>query len=136
MGKVISTQITSTLPILTKPISSTTRTTRPIAKGISIGEKEGSSSSKPQSDVVGKEKGILYEKLKEEKKFEAEAELERMRQVQSIMRQRASDPPTMNKGDPAKLYSYETIEAKVVGREMYEFEKQKRSYDIANSDNC
>ena len=53
------------------------------------------------------------------------------------MRQRASDPPTMNKGDPAKLYSYETIESKVVGREMYEFEKKpKRSYDIANSDNC
>ncbi|KAL7607148.1 hypothetical protein Lser_V15G19426 [Lactuca serriola] len=137
VGKVISTQLITTIPILTKPISSTTVTTKTIAKGIVIGEKEGGSSSKPQTDMVGKGKGILYEKSKEEKKVEAEAELERMRQVQSIMRQRASDPPTMNKGDHAKLYSYETIESKVVGREMYEFEKKpKRSCDIANSDNC
>ncbi|KAL7591219.1 hypothetical protein Lser_V15G33877 [Lactuca serriola] len=105
--------------------------------GIVIGENEGGSSSQPQKDVSGKGKGILYEKSKEELKVDAEAELERMRQVQSIMRQRASDPPSMNKGDPAKLYSYETIESKVVGREMYEFEKKpKQSYDIANSDHC
>ncbi|KAL7612549.1 hypothetical protein Lser_V15G06652 [Lactuca serriola] len=137
VGKVISTQLITTLPIITKPISSTRVTTKTIAKGIVIGEKDGGSSLKPQTDTVGKGKGILYEKSKEEKKAEAEAELERMRQVQSIMRQRASDPPSMNKGDPTKLYSYETIESKVVGREMYEFEKKpKRSYDIANSDNC
>ncbi|KAL7601073.1 hypothetical protein Lser_V15G24877 [Lactuca serriola] len=137
VGKMISTQLVATLPIPTKPISSTTITTKTISKGIVIGENEGGSSSKPQKDVTGKGKGILYEKSKEELKADAEAELERMRQVQSIMRQRASDPPSMNKGDPAKLYSYETIESKVVGREMYEFEKKpKRSYDIANSDHC
>ncbi|KAL7586161.1 hypothetical protein Lser_V15G40639 [Lactuca serriola] len=137
VGKVISTQLVATLPIPTKPISSTTITTKTISKGIVIGGNEGGSSSQPQKDVSGKGKGILYEKSKEEIKADAEAELERMRQVQSIMRQRASDPPSMNKGDPAKLYSYETIESKVVGREMYEFEKKpKRSYDIANSDHC
>ncbi|KAL7587313.1 hypothetical protein Lser_V15G40383 [Lactuca serriola] len=137
VGKVISTQLVATLPIPTKPISSTTITTKTVSKGIVIGENEGGSSSKPQKDVVGKGKGILYEKSKEELKADAEAELERMRQVQSIMRQRASDPPSMNKGDPAKLYSYETIESKVVGREMYEFEKKpKRSYDIVNSNHC
>ncbi|KAL7602722.1 hypothetical protein Lser_V15G16687 [Lactuca serriola] len=137
VGKVISTQLVATLPIPTKPISSTTITTKTISKGIVIGGNEGGSSSQPQNDVSGKGKGILYEKSKEEIKADAEAELERMRQVQSIMRQRASDPPSMNKGDPAKLYSYETIESKVVGREMYEFEKKpKRSYDIANSDHC
>ncbi|KAL7607644.1 hypothetical protein Lser_V15G16187 [Lactuca serriola] len=137
VGKVISTQLVATIPIPTKPISSTTITTKTISKGIVIGGNEGGSSSQPQKDVSGKGKGILYEKSKEELKVDAEAELERMRQVQSIMRQRASDPPSMNKGDPAKLYSYETIESKVVGREMYEFEKKpKRSYDIANSDHC
>ena len=137
VGKVISTQLVATLPIPTKPISSTTITTKTISKGIVIGGNEGGSSSQPQKDVLGKGKGILYEKSKEEIKADAEVELERMRQVQSIMRQRASDPPLMNKGDPAKLYSYKTIESKVVGREMYEFEKKpKRSYDIANSDHC
>ncbi|KAL7604851.1 hypothetical protein Lser_V15G19577 [Lactuca serriola] len=137
VGKVISTQLVATIPIPTKPISSTTITTKTISKGIVIGGNEGGSSSQPQKDVSGKGKGILYEKSKEEVKADAEAELERMRQVQSIMRQRASDPPSMNKGDPAKLYSYETIESKVVGREMYEFEKKpKRSYDTANSDHC
>ena len=51
------------------------------------------------------------------------------------MRQRAIDPPTMNKGDPAKLYSYETIESKVLGNHLYEFEKKPRkSYDVVNSD--
>ncbi|KAL7609544.1 hypothetical protein Lser_V15G13888 [Lactuca serriola] len=137
VGKVISTQLVATLPIPTKPISSTTITTKTISKGIVIGGNEGGSSSQPQKDVLGKGKGILYEKSKEEIKADAEAELERMRQVQSIMRQRAGDPPSINKGDPAKLYSYETIESKVVAREMYEFEKKpKRSYDIANSDHC
>ncbi|KAL7604923.1 hypothetical protein Lser_V15G18161 [Lactuca serriola] len=137
VGKVISTQMVATLPIPTKPISSTTITTKTISKGIVIGGNEGGSSSQPQKDVSGKGKGILYEKSKEEIKADAEAELERMRQVQSIMRQRASDPPSMNKGDPVKLYSYEMIDSKVVGREMYEFEKKpKRSYDIANSDHC
>ncbi|CAI9302926.1 unnamed protein product [Lactuca saligna] len=137
VGKVISTQLVATIPIPMKPISSTTITTKTVSKGIVIGENEGGSSSKSQKDVVGRGKGILYEKSKEELKADAEAEMERMRQVQSIMRQRASDPPSMNKGDPVKLYSYETIESKVVCREMYEFEKKpKRSYDIANSDHC
>ena len=138
VGKVISTQLKTTLPTFTMPVSSTILTTRPIAKGISIGSKEGeSSSAKPPTDDVGKAKGIAYEKSKEEKKAEAEAEIEQMRKVQSIMRLRVGDPPTMNKGDPEKLYSYETIESKVVGVEMYEFEKKpKVSYDIANSDKC
>ncbi|KAL7609165.1 hypothetical protein Lser_V15G10960 [Lactuca serriola] len=137
VGKVISTQLVATLPIPMKLISSTTITTKTVSKGIVIGGNEGGSSSKSQKDVVGRGKGILYEKSKDELKADAEAEMERMRQVQSIMRQRASDPPSLNNGDPAKLYSYETIESKVVCREMYEFEKKpKRSYDIANSDHC
>ncbi|KAL7617007.1 hypothetical protein Lser_V15G03290 [Lactuca serriola] len=138
VGKIHSTQLKTTLPILTKSIPSTIVTTKPILKGIVIGSSEGgSSSAKPQTVVAGKGKEVLIEKSKEEKKAEAEAEMEKLRQVQSIMRQRANDPPTMNKGDPAKLYSYETIESKVMGSHLYEFEKKpRRSYDVANSDRC
>ncbi|XP_052619606.1 uncharacterized protein LOC128125976 [Lactuca sativa] len=136
VGKVISTQLKTTLPVFTKPISSTVTTTKPISEGITIGSKDGgSSSAKSSTENTGKGEGIAYEKSKEEKKAEAEAEMERLRQVQSIMRQRVSDPPTMNKGDPAKLYSYEIIESKVLGNHLYEFEKKPRkSYDVANSD--
>ena len=46
----------------------------------------------------------------------------------------ASDPPTINNGDPMKLHSYENIEARVSYSEMYEFEeKPRKSYAIENS---
>lgn len=51
------------------------------------------------------------------------------------MRLRESDPPGMEKGDPKKLYSYESIESRVAFNHMYAFEnKSKISYSIANTD--
>ena len=51
------------------------------------------------------------------------------------MRQRESDPPSLNKGDPAKHYNYEKIEAKVAFNHMYAFEKKpKQSYGVSNAD--
>ena len=77
----------------------------------------------------------MIEKSKEEKKVEAEAELERIRLVHNIMTQRVRDPPGMNKCDPSKHYNYETIEANVVSGFMHEFSKvPKKRFDIENSD--
>lgn len=43
----------------------------------------------------------------------------------------------MHKGDPAKHYNYETIEATVAFNHMYSFEKKpKQSYVVTNTDVC
>lgn len=98
MGKVFPTNIPSTKPVFVsaQPVTSTIVTslpiTRTISKGIVIGKplESGGSGSKPK-DVTEKSaskdkgKSILMEKSKEEKKAEAESELEKMRLIQSIM---------------------------------------------------
>ena len=54
--------------------------------------------------------------------------------IQSTLRLRQNDPPTLNKGDPRKLHSYENIEVVVVHGEMHDFEKKpKKSYADNNS---
>ena len=51
------------------------------------------------------------------------------------MRQRASDPPGLYKGDLAKHYNYEMIKAKVAFNHMYAFKKKpKQSYVVSNAD--
>lgn len=80
-------------------------------------------------------KGFLSEPTIKEKKRALEKEMERQRQIQSILRQRQSDPPILENGDPIKPYYYETIEASVFSGVMHEFEKvPKKSYDIENTD--
>ena len=61
--------------------------------------------------------------------------MEKQCHIQSILMLRVNDPPTINKGDPLKLHSYENIEARVAYNEMYEFEnKPRKIYAIENSD--
>ncbi|CAI9277340.1 unnamed protein product [Lactuca saligna] len=113
--------------------------TKPILKGVVIGE-AGGSASKTKTVVTEKAlkdtgKGILIEKTKEEKKAEVEAEVEKMRHLQSIMTLRAQDPSNIDKGDPSKQYKYEKIDARFIFDHMYSFEKiPKKSYVVTNSD--
>ena len=87
------------------------------------------------SNIKDKGKGIIIEKTNKEKKAEVAAEVERMRHVQSIMRQRALDNSKVDKGDPSKVYNYETIESRVMFDHMYSFEKvPKKSYVVTNTD--
>lgn len=142
VGNIFSMKISTKPTVSTAaPVTSTVVTTKPIAKGIVISSSgEGGSSSKRTKFVddfskQDKWKTIVVEKSKEEKKVEVEAEMEKQRVIQSIMRLRASDPPGMNKGGPSKHYNYETIEVKVASNHMYAFlKKPKQSYIVANSD--
>lgn len=123
--KVISTQIPMFLPM--KPIITTSSTTTPMPnvkvdlfklqhkKVIWIWE--GGSISwavKPITNTFPKDKGkrVHVEPLAKEKKRLQEIELERMRQLSNIMRQRIDDPLGLNKGDPNKVWNNEMIETR------------------------
>lgn len=89
MGKVLTTQIPTTLPKKTGRIISITTTTKPLVKEIVIGGSNGSSCSlKPKSTETDKVKGkgVSVELTKEERKVAIEAEIEKQRHVQSILR--------------------------------------------------
>ncbi|CAI9286377.1 unnamed protein product [Lactuca saligna] len=144
-GKNFPSKLPSSKPTISSvgPVTSTIVTSMPIMKPISKGVVIGSSTDQADSSKAkdatqkstGKGKLIVVEKSKEEKKAEAKAEIEKLGVVQSIMRQSASDPPGLNKRDPAKHYNYETIKAKVAFRHMYAFEKKpKQSYVVSNPD--
>ncbi|CAI9303072.1 unnamed protein product [Lactuca saligna] len=84
--------------------------------------------------MLNKGKGIPTEPTKKEKKIAIEQEIEKQRQIQNILYQRANDPPGLNKRDPSKHHIYEYIEALVVIGEMIDFEKvPKRSYNTKNT---
>lgn len=137
VGKVLATQIPTSLSNTSIITSSTITTTGPITKGIvirTVGGESGSSKPKPNEEDKGKGKGISSELSKEEKKSALEAEMEKQRHIQSILRQHASDPLGLNKGDPTKLYQYEYIEALTIIGEMHDFAKvPRRSYGTVNS---
>lgn len=60
--------------------------------------------------------------------------MERKRQIHSILSLRQRDPPGLEKGDPTKPYSYNTIEQMCALSEMHDFlNVQKKIYDIENS---
>ena len=62
-------------------------------------------------------------------------EMERKRQIQSILRKRANTSPGIDKGDPSKHYCYENTEALVVTGEMHDIEKvPKKSFAIEKTD--
>ncbi|CAI9290299.1 unnamed protein product [Lactuca saligna] len=63
-------------------------------------------------------------RLEEKKRFQA-IELEKQRQINYILRQRANDPPGLNNGDPNKQWCYEIIEIDVLGKND-EFLKKKK----------
>lgn len=112
--KVTSTQISTSLPVLLTTTSTTT-TSRLITKDTVIGESTGdsTSSSKPppsKDDKGDKGKGIEIATTEEEKKKNLEMEIERQQHINNILRQRQSDPPGLNKGDPNKHWCYEIIE--------------------------
>lgn len=112
VGTVKSTQITSSLPNSSDPIISTTKpTTRAVTKGVFIGGLSSSSKrAPPKVKKVDKSVG------------------------KGILRQRVNDPPSLEKGDPAKHYCYENIEALVVTKEMHDFEKvPKNSFATENT---
>ena len=82
---------------------------------IVIGESVGGSGSSlklPSSkdDKGDKRKGIEITPYEEEKRKNLEMEMERQRQINNILRLRQNDPPGLNKGDPNKIWCYETIE--------------------------
>lgn len=80
-GKVMSTQIPTSMPKTSVPIISTMTTTRPLTKGIVI---RRSSSSKPlQSNEAakGKGKGISIEPTAKENKVSIEKEIEKQRHI-------------------------------------------------------
>lgn len=138
VGKVFTTNIPTTKPIMSKAdlVVSTGTTTRKILKGIVIGTTGEGSASKPKETPRNQDMGkkVIIEISKEERKADIEAEMEKQRQIQSILRHRQSDPPHLNKGDPKKLHSYENIEARVAYNEMHEFvKKPMNSYAIEKS---
>lgn len=110
VGKVISTQLHTSLPKTSFTTTSTTTPKGPLTKGVVIDSGVGgSSSSKPPpstEELKNKGKCISVEPTKEEKKAAVEEETERQRQIQSILRQRANDLPGLDKGDPSKHYCY------------------------------
>lgn len=73
------------------------------------------------------------EPTKEEKKRLQALEIEKMKQLNSIMRIRANDPRGLGKVDPNKVWCYETIE-NVAYVEVNEFDKQpKKTYALKDS---
>lgn len=65
---------------------------------------EGGSSSRVKPiDTLHKHKGKGIEPTDVEKKQIKELEAEKMRELNSLMRQRANDPPGSNKGDVNKM---------------------------------
>lgn len=73
--------------------------------------------------MEGKGKGISTEQSKEEKKIDLDKEMERKRQIHSILRLRQRHLPGIEKGDPTKPFSYETIEQVFSLGDMSEFLK-------------
>ncbi|CAI9281095.1 unnamed protein product [Lactuca saligna] len=65
-----------------------------------------------ETNVKGK--SFHVEPSGEEKKRLQELELENMKQLNNIMRQREKDPPALDKEDLNKLWCYETIETIVI----------------------
>lgn len=78
-----------------------------------------------------KDKGKIIQVVQsdEEKKKLQAIELEKQRRINNILRQRANDPPALNKGDPNKHWCYETIEIVVLGKNNEFLKKPKKSYD-------
>ena len=68
VGKVLTTQIPTTLPKKTDPIISTTSTTKPLEKGIIIGGSSSSSKPTPTEADKAKGKSVVIEQSKEERK--------------------------------------------------------------------
>lgn len=57
--------------------------------------------------------------------------MKRQRKIKSILRQKKSDPPGLNKGDPRKQWCYKPIEQVVSSGKVHSFIKiPKRSYEI------
>lgn len=138
LRKVISMQIPTSLPKSTVSTTATTMTSKPLTKGVVIGSFAGGSSSKPPpstEEMKVKGKGIHTNSTEEEKKIALEKEMDRQRQIHSILRQRRGDPPGLEKGDPTKPYCYETIEQTVSLGNMHDFLKvPKKSHEIENPD--
>ena len=86
------------------------------------------------SNVDPKEKGksIQVDQTEEEKKRLQAIEIKRQRKINNISRQRANDPPGVNKGDPNKQWCYETIEIVFLGKNDDFMKKTKKSYDVEN----
>lgn len=90
VGKVITTQLHTSLPKVSSTVTSATTTRRPLTKGIVIGSGVVRSSlSKPPTstkEMKNKGKGIYIEPTAEEKKVVVEKELEKQRKNKSILR--------------------------------------------------
>ena len=55
--------------------------------------------------------------------------------MESIMRQRALEGSNVDKGDPLKLFNYETLDSRVMFDHMYSFQKiPKKSFVVTNTD--
>lgn len=118
---MISTQIPTSLSMKSIVTTSKTTSTSNVKvniskfqskKGLNISEwGSGYSIFKAiaTSEAKGKVKGTQVERKTKEKKKLQELEIERMKQLNNIMRMRANDPPGLYKGDPNKVWCYKTI---------------------------
>ncbi|CAI9299142.1 unnamed protein product [Lactuca saligna] len=71
----------------------------------------------------GKGKGVQVDLIKEKKSILQELEIKRMKQLNTNMRVRLNDPPCLKKGDPNKVWCFETTENITYG-EVDAFEKR------------
>lgn len=87
VGKVFASHVPTSKPTPTfakaDPVIAIVTTTRLVTKGIVIGTTGEGSSSKPILTTTNqdREKGIVVEKSKEERKIEVEVEMEKQRQI-------------------------------------------------------
>lgn len=59
--------------------------------------------------------------------------MEKTRQPNSIIRQRKNDPPSLNKGDPNKVWNYELIERTTFSEDEDFMVKPRKSYATENT---
>ncbi|CAI9286374.1 unnamed protein product [Lactuca saligna] len=86
------------------------------------------------STTKGKRKGVHVEPSEEEKKKLQDLEIEKMKQLNNTRRLTANDPPSLNKGDPNKVWCYEAIENIAYGKVDVFRKRPKRNYHIRNVD--
>ncbi|CAI9299918.1 unnamed protein product [Lactuca saligna] len=118
MGKLISTQILTSLPM--KAIMT-------ISSNVKVEPRKDNNilpNVKVDFSKLQSKKWINIGEEEEKKKLQ-ELKTEKLRRLNSIMRQRVNDPPGLNKGDPNKVWRYEMIESTTFSKDEDFFVKPK-----------
>lgn len=88
-------------------------------KGLNLGKRGlGSSTTRPVTtfDSKYKGKGVYVKPTTKEKRKLQELKIERLKQLNNIMRMRVHDPTDHKNGDPNKVWGYKTIENVFYGK--------------------